>query len=165
MGNRYQAVPKTSHAFTEVATGAATLKTLLQVATPSTTDLKVVAFGVSFEGTDPVGAPGEVTLVDTNVAATVTSLTPEKWGHPLAPASLCVGGTGLTGYNATVEGTITDSRILGSVGKHHPQGAYELWFPDRAGPLVPVSRFLRIRAVFAVDVGVIPWIIWEEPSN
>jgi hypothetical protein len=164
MGNRYKAVPKTSHAYTEVATGVA-IKTLLQVATPSTTDLKVVAFGVSFESQDPIAAPGEVTLIDTNVAATVTGVTPEVWSHPLAPASLCVSGSSATGYNASAEGTITASRILGSVGKQHPQAGYELWFPEGKGPVVAVSRFLRLRALFAVDVGCIPWIIWEEPSN
>ncbi len=150
----YQAIPKTSHALTEVATGTA-LKTVLQIATPSTTGIRIVAWGVSFEGVVVTGAPGEITLIDTNVAATVTTLTPEKFGNQNAQSSLCVGGTSATGYNATAEGTITGSAILDGQ-KVHPQTGYSLWFPADARPVVAVSRFLRVRCSFAVDRGLHP---------
>jgi len=164
MGNLYLAVPKTSHELTEVATSAA-IKTVLQVATPSTTDIKVVAWGISFAGVVATGEPGEVTLVDTNAAATVTTLTPEKFGSDLQPASLCVGGTTATGYNASGEGSITGSTILDAgAGKVHPQTGYSLWFPEFARPRVAVSRFLRVRTEFAVTVDCVPWILFQEPA-
>ena len=157
----YLAVPKSSHAIVEVATGAS-LKTLLQVATPSTTNIRVIGWGVSFDGTSVSGAPGVCTLIDVNVAATVTTLTPEKWGNDDQQSSLCVGGASATGYNASAEGTITASRILDSQNIH-PQNGYSLWFPKR--PLVKASRFLRIRTTFGATVNCIPWILFEEPAG
>ncbi len=158
----YLATPKTGHVITQVATSAA-LKTLLQVATPSTTDIRILGWGISFDGFVAADLPGVVTLIDANVAATVTTLTPEKWGSDDSPASLCIGGTALTGFNATAEGTITASRIIDP--QHiHPQTGYSIWFPDSALPKVKASRFLRIRTNFAVTINGVPWIAWREPA-
>src|SRR5262245_62103531 len=125
MGGLYLAVPKATHATVEVQTGTA-IKTLLQVATPATTDIRLVAWGISFDGTSATAAPGVVTLIDVDVAATVTTLTPEEWGSDDNTASLCVGGTSATGYNGTAEGTITNSRIL-DTQNIHPQMGYSIW--------------------------------------
>lgn len=160
MANQYLAMPKTSHAITVVATGTA-IKTLLQVATPSTTDIRLLAWGISFDGVTATNAPGVVTLVNVDVAATVTSQTPEKWSSSDSQLSLCVGGASATGYNASAEGTIADSILLD--GQHiHPQTGYSVWLPER--PRIKASRFLRIRTLFAVTVNAVPWIIWEEPA-
>lgn len=160
MGGLYMATPKTSHALTEVATGT-TVKTVLQVATPSTTDIRVVAWGISFDGTSATAEPGHVVLIDTDVAATVTSLTPEEWGSDDNTASLCVGGAALTGYNATAEGTIAGSRVL-DPQVVHPQTGYTVWLPEK--PRVKASRFLRIRCTFAATVNCVPWVLWQEPA-
>lgn len=155
----YLAVPKASHAVVEVATGTA-IKTLLQVATPSTTDIRIVAWGISFDATS--GVPGQVTLIETDVAATVTTLTPEEWGSEDSQASLCVGGAALTGYNASAEGTIGASRILDPQELSPNAGGYAIWFP--VAPKVKASKFLRIRALFAADVNALPWILFQEPA-
>lgn len=162
MGALYQALPNSSHVVVEVATSAA-LKTVLQVATPSTTNIRVVAWGISFDGTSTTAAPGICTLIDVNVAATVTSLTPALWGSGNNQASLCVGGTSATGYNASGEGTITASKIIDAQNLH-PQGGYAVWFPENRRPIVAASRFLRIRTTFAATVNCIPYILWEEPA-
>ena len=155
---RYIAMPKSSHATVVVATGTAT-KTVLQVATPSTTDIRILGWGVSLDATS--GTPGVCTLVSVDVAATVTALTPELWSSPVAPASLCVGGTSATGYNGSAEGSIGASRIFDS--QHvSPAGGYSIWFPNP--PTVAASKFLRIRTLFPVTANVIPWIVWEEPA-
>jgi hypothetical protein len=158
----YMAIPKAAHAVVEVATGTA-IKTLLQVAVPATTDIRVVAWGVSFDGVSSTAAPGVLTLLDTDVAATVTTLTPEEWGSEDNQASLCLGGAALTGYNGTVENTIAVSRILDGQ-EVHPQTGYSVWFPMPALPRVKAGRFLRIRALFAADVNAIPWVLWQEPG-
>lgn len=158
----YLATPKASHAPVEVATTTAR-KTLLQVATPSTTDIRIRAWGVSFDGVVVTNPSGQVDLIDVDVAAAVTTLTPEEWGSDDAQASLCVGGASATGYNASGEGTIGASRILDAQNVH-PQSGYALWFPSEARPKVKASRFLRIRALFSVDINGIPWILWEEPA-
>lgn len=159
-GAEYQAIPKASHASLEVATGTA-LKTVLQVATPATTGIVICGWGVSFDGTSGAAAPGQCDLVDVDVAATVTSLTPEKFLSANLPASLCVGGVSATGYNGTAEGTITDSRLLDS-DDCHPQTGYGVWFSDQDRPYVKPSRFVRVRTLYAATVNGIPWISWYE---
>jgi len=158
----FLAIPKASHAIVEVAT-TTSVKSVLQVATPSTTDIRIAAWGVSFDGATPTNPPGVVTLVDVDVAATVTTLTPEEFGSDDNQASLCVGGASATGYNASAEGSIAGSRILDGQDVH-PQAGYSLWFPERFMPRVKASRFLRVRCLFSVDVNCIPWILWQEPS-
>jgi hypothetical protein len=54
-----------------VTTGTA-IKTLLQIATPSTEDICVMAWGIDFDGT-AAAAPIKVELIDTDTAATVTA--------------------------------------------------------------------------------------------
>jgi hypothetical protein len=56
---------------TPVTTGTA-IKTLLQIATPATSELRVSEWGISFDGT-AAATPIKVELIDTNVAATVTA--------------------------------------------------------------------------------------------
>lgn len=155
---RYIAVPKASHLAVVVATGTV-IKTVLQVATPSTTDIRILGWGVSFDATS--GVPGICSLVAVDVAATVTALSPDLWQSSLAPASLCVSGTAATGYLATAEGTVGASRHF-DTQLVSPAAGYSIWFPTP--PTVPVSRFLRIRTTFPVTVNVIPWIVWEEPA-
>lgn len=145
----------------QVNTGTS-LKTVLQVATPSTTRISVRGWGISFEGTSSTSTPIQVSLADVDVAATVTSLTPDKWESGDLQASLCVGGTSATGSNGTAEGTITNSRLL-DAQLIHPQSGYSVWFPESARPMVAVSRFLRIRVTAGTAVDCIPWIVWGEP--
>ncbi|MGE0025705.1 MAG: hypothetical protein AB7U07_01190 [Thermoleophilia bacterium] len=148
---------------TEIATQT-TLATMLQVATPSTTQILILGWGVSFKGVAAADPPGMVYLLDCDVGMTgATSLTPDAFGNPNAPASLCVGGTGATAvHDGTVtEGTITASRLLDSQ-EVHPQTGYGVWFPPDARPRVAVSRFLRVRVSFSVSVSCLPWVVWTE---
>lgn len=158
----YLALPRASNIPVVVATGAA-VKTVLQVAIPAGVQLdKVLGWGVSFAGVDGAAAPGICTLMDTDVAASVTTVTPIIWRDSGDTASACVGGATATGYNATAEGTIgastrdLDSQLV------HPQQGYACWFPDLWQPKVAPSRFLRVRTTFAVGINCLPWIIWAE---
>jgi len=101
----------TTAAQVAVATGTA-IKTLLQIATPSTCPITILEWGISFDGF-AAALPGKIELLQTDVAATSgTSLTPTLWGDPNAPASLCVGGTGATCFSPSAEGTITAVRMF-----------------------------------------------------
>jgi len=166
MTNEYIALPRATSApfdVVVVSTGAATLKTVLQVATPATTAIKLLGWGVSFDSS-AAAQPGYAHLLETGtVAATVTTLTPDKWGNPQSPASLCVGGTAATGYNASAEGTITAVRSL-DAEEVYPQSGYSLWWPEGHQPMVDISAILRIRTKFPASINVIPWIIWAEPA-
>jgi hypothetical protein len=63
-------------ALTRVATGTA-LKTLLQIGVPAGVPLNVLGWGVAFRGVAAADPPGEVYLLESDTAATVTSLTPD----------------------------------------------------------------------------------------
>lgn len=160
--SRYAAIPNASHVGTEVALVAATVKTILQVATPATQDITVVSYWVSFDGITAAAEPAQVMLIDTNVAATVTSLTPVQYSDPNAPASLCVGGAALTGFNASAEGTITASRLLDYQEVHPQGGGLVMQFPLGREPGVGISRFLRLRVNAPAAVNAACGIIWEE---
>src|SRR5215831_16436315 len=90
-----------------VTTGTS-IKTMLQLAPPSTGELFIVEWGISFDGS-AAATPGIVELCETDVAATVTSLSGHitKWSDPGGLASNATVGTTSTGYTATAEGTIT----------------------------------------------------------
>src|SRR4051812_39737070 len=96
-----------------VTTGTA-IKTLLQIATPATEDLTVVAWGITFDGT-AAAAPIKCELVQTDVAATVTAHGATgivNWTNPNDPGSLVTLGTSATGFTASVEGTTTATRMF-----------------------------------------------------
>ena len=150
----------TTAAQVPVATGTA-IKTLVQVATPSTTGLHIIEWGISFDGTSSANAPGKCELLQTDVAATSgTSLTPSIYGVDTT-ASLCVGGTGATNFSPTVEGTITSTRVF-DAQLVSPTSGYSKQFPLGREPFVPASKFLRVRVTFAVTVNAYAYIIWEE---
>jgi hypothetical protein len=158
----YLAIPRASNIPVVVATGTA-VKTVLQVAVPAAKQIdKIIAWGISFAGVDGAAVPGICSLMDTDVAATVTSLTPIIWRDSGDNASDCVGGASATGYNGSAEGTIGSSTRDLDSELVHPQQGYSCWFPDLWQPKVNASRFLRVRTTFAVSVNCLPWILWGE---
>jgi hypothetical protein len=165
MGTLYLATPRDTAApfdIIEVATTTA-LKSVLQVAPPAGTDIRVAAWGISFDGVAAADPAIRAALVDCAVASTAgTSLTPEEWENADGPASLCVGGTALTAYNLTSP-TETAVRFI-DPQNIHPQSGYSLWFPDSGRPVVKAGRFLKIRTLASVTVNCIPWILYEEPA-
>ena len=146
-----------------VALAAGAAKTVLQVGVPSTTDILVLSWSVSYDGASGTAIPVICQLAYGDVAATVTAMTPEVYGNNYQPASLCVSGTSASGYNASVEGTMTAVTVMDQ--QHvHPQSGYGVWTPEGARAKVPVSRFLRIRCQAPAIVNVIPEVYWAEPS-
>jgi hypothetical protein len=156
----WNAVPPTTASIVAVATGTS-IKTLLQVASPSTAEIKVIEWGISFDGS-AAATPGVIELLQTDVAATSgTSVTPTLYGNPNGPASLCVGGTGATCHSPSAEGTITATRVLAG-GFIAPTNQFVQQFPLGREPMIPVSKFLRVRVKFGTGVNALAYIIWEE---
>jgi hypothetical protein len=152
--------PTTSARVAQVVS-AAVIKTLCQVATPSTTGITLVEWGLSFDGVSSSAVPGICELIQTDVAATGgTSLTPTIFGIDTT-ASLCVGATNATCYSPATEGTIASVRTFGG-GHISPTIGYEKQYPLGREPYVPASKFLRIRVKFAATVNVIAYMIFEE---
>jgi|SRR5665647_3639872 len=146
-----------------VTTGTA-IKTLLQIATPSTKGLQVIEWGISFDGS-AAGAGIKCELLETGaVAATVTAHVAagvQPYNDANAPASLMTLGTGATGYTSTAEGTITATRVFDSQFIQ-PTNQYVKQYPLDEGPDIAVSRFLRVRVTAAAAVNAICWIVWKE---
>ena len=139
------------------------INTLQQVATPSTTNIIILEWGISLDNTS-ANTPGKVEMMQTDVAAgSATSLTPTVWGDPNAPASLCVGGAALTMFNdgAITEGSITAVREFDIV-LQPPTQPYFKQYPLGREPEVPISKFLRVRVTFGTAVNAYTYLIWEE---
>jgi hypothetical protein len=152
----------TTAALTPVTTGTA-IKTLLQIATPSTCEMRVIEWGISFDGS-AAATPGKVELIDTNVAATVTAhIAAGVVSHndTGTVASRMTLGTSATGYTATAEGTTTASRLL-DYQQIAPTGQYVKQYPLGLEPEVAASRFLRVRVTFAAAVNAVCYVIWAE---
>lgn len=151
-----------------VTTGTA-IKTMLQLATPSTRQIQLISWGFSCD--DPPGADAVVELLQTDVAATVTAHVAAGVQplDPNAPASLLTLGTSATGYTSSGEGSTTAARVFDVVSMSSVSAeaapamiyAYQ-WMPDER-PIVALSKFLRVRATTpttAVDLRC--WICWDE---
>lgn len=156
----------TTAAQAAVATGTV-IKTMLQVATPSTRQIQLISWGYATQ-TTPASGISIVELLQTDVAATVTaaSLTGVISLDPNAPSSLMTLGTGATGFTGTAEGAITATRVFDVVEIAPTSGAYQSWYsyqwmPDER-PIIAASRFLRVRATFATSVNMVCWVVWDE---
>lgn len=143
-----------------VATGTS-IKTILQIATPANRQAQLISWGFTISA----GQSGEIELMQTDVGATVTAhiASGVQPLDPNAPASLMTLGTTATGYNATVEGSITATRMFDTqitTTTSLPYYEYQ-WMPDER-PILAVSKFLRIRATMGVGVNISAWAAWDE---
>jgi hypothetical protein len=156
----------TTAAQQSVTTGTA-IKTMLQLATPSTRVIQLISWGFTLD--DPPGADAVIELLQTDVAATVTAHV-AAGVQPVDPngtASLLTLGTSATGYTSTAEGTPTACRVfdavsLSSTTAESPLSYTWQWMPDER-PIIAVSKFLRVRATTpttAVDARC--WVRWNE---
>ena len=143
------------------------IETLLQVATPSTRMLQVIAWGYSLD--DPPGADAVIELLHPDVAATVTAHVASGVQplDPNAPASLVTLGASATGYTATVEGSTAAARVFDAQSLSSTSGesalSYSYQFMPDERPFVAVSKFLRVRITTpTTGVGARCWVVWDE---
>lgn len=158
----------TTAAQQKVTTGTA-IKTMLQLALPSTRQCQVIAWGFSLDAAPASTGVGVVELIETDVAATVTAHVASGVQplDPNVPASLLTLGTSATGYTATAEGATTASRTLDaeevagvSNGGSPPRHRYQ-FMPDER-PTVAVSKFIRVRATFSAAVNMLCWVVIDQ---
>jgi hypothetical protein len=157
----------TTAATASLTTGTS-IKTMLQLATPSTRQIQLISWG--FTSDDTSGADGSIELIQTDVAASAGTAHVASGVQPLdpnAPASLLTLGTAATGFGFATEGTTTASRVfdivsLSATTAESPYTYTYQWMPDER-PIVAISKFLRIRATTpttAVDLRC--WICFDE---
>jgi hypothetical protein len=158
---------QTTAAFAPVATGTA-IKTLLQVKPSATLSLKIIEWGISFDGS-AAATPGKVELIETDVAATVTASVANditkydglalNGGDPTT--NLIQVGTTATGYSASGEGSITAVRNLDGPQLIAPTNQYIKQFPLGREPVVQIAKFMRIRVTFGTSVNAYCYVIVE----
>lgn len=150
----------------KVSTGTV-IKTMLQIAPPSTRQMQLISWGFTLDGVP--GSAGQVELIQTDVAASTGTAHVAAGVQPLdpnAPASLVQLGAALTGYTFTTEGATTATRTFDANLVPPTAGAtdinyYYQWMPDER-PIVAVSKFLRVRATFGAAVNMTCWVVWDE---
>ena len=144
-----------------VTTGAATLKTMIQLATPATMDLAIVEW--SWEGDGfAAAAPGVVDLLFHAGAATVTSyaVTDIKKYSPFDAPSQIVVTANTSGFSASAEGTSTANFSI----PHQvpPTAGIYIQYPQGREPRVPISSFMGLRNKFAAAINATCMVAWEE---
>jgi hypothetical protein len=158
----YNGPMPTTAAQAKLATGTA-IKTHVQLAPPSSKDIAVVGWGVSF---DAAAANVSISceLLETDVAATVTAHTSTglvSINNPGGSASQAQVGTALTGYNASAEGSITtvregDAQLVQPTNQFVYEYLLGYEFVIRAG------KFGRLRITAGASVGAIGYIMYTE---
>lgn len=107
---------------TEVALSAATAKTVLQILAPTNQRVRIVGFGLFFDGSIPNAEPVVVKLVRQTTAGTMSAVTLVKTGPVPGSESIQTQAS----HTASVEPTTTD--IL-DIYEIHPQAGIEKLFP------------------------------------
>lgn len=163
----WNAASPTTAAMAGVAT-ANGVKTMLQIAAPSTRDLEIISWGYSISVTPP--GISTVELLQTDVAATVTAHIASGIisRDPNATASLVTLGASATGYTATAEGSTTatrvfDTQLLGVAAGNSDLVSPQQFMPDEERWIVARSKFLRIRTTFTSSTPLfLCWVCWRE---
>lgn len=161
----YNHAQPTTAAFPGVTTGTA-LKTMLQLKSKAGVDIKIKAWGISFDGS-AAATPGKVELIETGtVAATVTATASTdvvKTTNPDGPAAdtgLIALGTTSTGFTASAEGTVTASELF-DAQYIAPTNQYIYQWPLGTEPTLKSENILRIRVHFGAAVNAVCWIDFE----
>lgn len=150
-----------------VTTGTS-LKTMLQVKASATNPIKIVEWGVSFDGS-AAATPIKVELLETDVAATVTASAladiTKFDGLALAntgdqTTNLIPVGTTSTGYTSSGEGSITAVRMF-DVQLIAPTNQYIKQYPLGREPVIAISKFGRIRLLAGAAVNCYCYMIVE----
>lgn len=155
---------QTTAAPVKVTTGTA-IKTMMQFAplVPG----KIIEWGCSFDGS-AAATPGEVELIETNVAATVTANVAADitaWNAEAinlnSPSTLMTLSTTGTGFTASAEGSITTVRNLDAAQLIAPTNQYIKQWPLGREPFFQASKFYRVRMTFAAAVNAYCYMVVE----
>lgn len=137
----------------EIALTAATAKTVLQLVAAANHRVKLLSWGIFFDGTSTTGEPVQVRLLRQTTAGTATALTPTKRDDSIADTLLTTAQ-----HTATAEPTAGD--LLEAI-ECHPQQGYQAFYPmgaeviigggDRVGLEVTAPATVNCRAMFLFE--------------
>jgi hypothetical protein len=145
---------------TSYASGA---KVAIQLAPASGSYLRIVEWGVSFNGT-AAAAPAVCTLAQASAASTVTTAHSTSTILPvsdLAKVSTLQMGTSLSGYGNGAITTNTTERQF-AAAQIGPMTQYEKQFPLGRDFVVLSGKFLQLRINTAATLSAIAYVVFEE---
>lgn len=151
---QYQAAPSA-----EIALAAATAKTVLQVAAPANQRVKLMAFGVYFDGVSTTAEPVQIELVRQTTAGTMTAITAATNELTKRDPSLAEAVQATAAKNATAEPTTTD---IVEARECHPQQGLEVWYPIDREVLIQGGGRLGLRITAPAAVNCRPYMALEE---
>jgi len=132
----------------EVALVAATAKTVVQIVAPANHRVRVLGWGVFFDGVSVTAEPVQVILARQSTAGTMSALTPVPLDDSLAETLQVTAQ-----HTATVEPT---TGVTVDVAEVHPQQGYEIMYPlgeqpvvgggDRVGIICTAPAVVNVRA-------------------
>lgn len=146
-----------------ITTGTS-IKTLLQIKPSATVPIKLIEWGISFDGF-AAAQPIPVELIETDVAATVTAFANADF-HRLDAEALAAGdlttnflqvGTTSSGFTSSGEGSITSTRLF-DAQQIAPTNQYVKQYPLGREPFLQVAKFLRIRVHAPAAVNAICYV-------
>jgi hypothetical protein len=145
-----------------VATGTS-IKTMLQLKAGTSKGIIIVGWGYSLDTEQ--AALGEIELIKTDVAATVTAFVAgdiTALSTPSQASSLSLG-TSASGYTSTNEGSTTATDLFDAVSvpvstTAGPHMTYRCFFEKDERPYLPAGGILRVRATLGTSSGMRTWI-------
>lgn len=157
---------QTTAALVKQPTGTA-IRTMLQLASGTANKLTIVEWGISYDGIIATSVPIATELFATSVAATMTTALAATdvtlLNGPGDEASNIQYGAALSAFAtaAVTEGTVANARNF-DIQLIAPTTGYVKQWPLGREPVVPVSRFLRVRVTAGVTVNAYIYVIWSE---
>lgn len=137
----------------EVALVAATAKTIVQLVAPANHRVKVLGWGIFFDGVSVTAEPVQVRVLRQTTAGTMSALTPAQ----VRPVAETIQATAQ--HTATVEPSAGDVLDIVEV---HPQSGFEVKFPMGQEIVVAGAGRLGIECTAPANVNVRAKIFFEE---
>lgn len=138
----------------EIALTAATAKTVLQLVAAANHRVKILGWGVFFDGTSTTAEPVQVRLLRQTTAGTMTALTPTKRDDSIADTLLTTAQ-----HTATAEPTAGD--LIEAI-EVHPQQGYQVLYPLGVEPIIGGGDRVGIECTAPAAVNVRAVALFEE---
>lgn len=138
----------------EIALSAATAKTIFQLVAAANHRVKILGWGVFFDGTSTTAEPVQVRLLRQTTAGTMSANTLTKRDDSIADTLLTTAQD-----NATAEPTA--GNVL-EVCEVHPQQGYQVFYPLGGEPIVGGGDRVGIECTAPATVNVRAMMIFEE---
>jgi hypothetical protein len=139
---------------TEVTLTAATAETVIQLIAATNHRVKILRWGVFFDGTAVANEPVQVRLLRQTTAGTMSSLTPVKLDNSLGESLQTTAQ-----HTATAEPTAGD---VVDVVEVHPQSGYEIIYPLGQEVIIGGGDRVGIECTAPDGVNVRAKIVFEE---